>query len=287
MKFTLYKAYSILALIILIVSSCEKEYESIEQVDEKNIQAYIKQNSLSVQQYNNTGIYYKILSPGTGAPLNYNQQVPLIFTMQSLDGKSTSVDTIFNNRYLEYLGYLSPEGLLIGVKEILKNSRGQIRLIVPSRLAFGRNGNKTFPGNTSIDMTVRVLDLEALPAYNDFVIKQFLQSSNLTGFNKTASGIYYKIADPGTGTSITTDSKITATYTGKLLNGKIFDTQTDSPFYLQSLIPGWLEIIPLIKVGGSVRFILPSGSAYGNKNSGTIPPFSCLDFDVKVSAASN
>ncbi len=203
MKLTIFKAYTILAFFLVAVSACKKVFDTIQQADDKNIQAYIKQNNLVVQQYNNTGIYYNILSPGTGAPLAYNQEVPLLYTIHSLDGKSNSVDTILNNRYISYLGYLTPAGMQIGVKEILKNSRGQIRLIIPSNLGFGRNGNATFPGNTSLDMTVRVLDIAALPAYNDSVIKQFLQLSNLTGFTKTSTGIYYKIADPGIGLFVT------------------------------------------------------------------------------------
>jgi FKBP-type peptidyl-prolyl cis-trans isomerase FkpA len=127
----------------------------------------------------------------------------------------------------------------------------------------------------------------ALPAYNDAVIKQFLAANNLTGFTKRPSGIYYKISDAGTGAAINDESQITITYTGKLLDGRLFDSNTDATFYLQDLIPGWREILPLVKVGGAVRFVVPSASAYGNKHSGVIPPFSVLDFDIKVTKAAN
>jgi FKBP-type peptidyl-prolyl cis-trans isomerase FkpA len=51
---------------------------------------------------------------------------------------------------------------------------------------------------------------------------------------------------------------------------------------LGTLIEGWKEGLPYIKKGGSIRLIIPSQLAYGVQGSGTIPPFSCLDFDIKV-----
>lgn len=282
MKLRLYKAYSILSLIILVLVSCDKEFDTIEQLDNQAIQKYIKEKNLDVQEYNNTGIYYKILNPPSGPALAYNQEVPIVFTIHSVDDKYDSADTIFSNRFANYLGYLGPEGFRIGVKDILKNSRGKIRLIIPSRLAFGRNGNSKVPGNASLDVTLEVLDKESLPLYDDAVIKQFIQKNNLSNFKKTASGLYYQISDAGTGTAVTPESKIKINYTGKLLDGRLFDFNNDIEFYLDDLIAGWREGIPLIKEGGSIRLLIPSGLAYGFKNNQNIPPFSCLDFDIKL-----
>ncbi|HCN84584.1 MAG TPA: hypothetical protein DIT07_13325 [Sphingobacteriaceae bacterium] len=278
-----YKVYPILALIILAVSACKKEYVGIEVQDNENIQAYLKENNLVFSEFKDTGIFYKITKPGTGDSLKYSDQVPLIYTIRSLDGKVSAVDT-FTNRYGNYLGYLAPEGFEIGVKQILGKGDGEIRLIIPSKLAYGRNGNSSIPGNTSIDVSIKVLNAASLPAYDDSVIQLYLKSNSLTGFTKTASGLYYKISDPGTGATITTNSKLIAKYSGKLFNGTVFDSAEAYNFVLEDLIKGWQEGLPLIKSGGTIRLLVPSSLAYGMKGSGPVPIFSCLDFEITVTS---
>jgi FKBP-type peptidyl-prolyl cis-trans isomerase FkpA len=77
-----------------------------------------------------------------------------------------------------------------------------------------------------------------------------------------------------------------ANYTGKLLNGVVFDKAavgSEATFTLNSLVTGWKEALPLIKQGGAIRLIVPSSLAYGlNGSTPTIPSFSALDFDIAV-----
>jgi FKBP-type peptidyl-prolyl cis-trans isomerase len=274
-------------LTLTILISCQKEYETIDVIDDRNVQEYIQQNKLNVSEYQSTGIYYQVVAPGTGPEVQYSDMVPAIITTRSLDGKYLSIDTFsVSNRYYNYLGYFNPEAIRLGVKEVLKKSNGTIRMIVPSRQAYGRNGLGSIPGNTSLDITVRVLDLAKIAEYEDFTIKKYMQSNSLTGFTKTSSGLYYKISQPGTGSSISTSSTIVANYTGKLLNGVVFDKAavgSEATFTLNSLVTGWKEALPLIKQGGAIRLIVPSSLAYGlNGSTPTIPSFSALDFDIAV-----
>lgn len=274
-------------LSLTIFVSCQKEYETIDVIDDRNVKEYIQKNKLNFSEYQSSGVYYGVVSPGTGPELQYSDMVPAIITTRSLDGKYLSIDT-FNvaNRYYNFLGYFNPEAIRIGVKEVLKKSNGTIRMIVPSRLAYGRNGSGTIPGNTSLDMTVRILDAAKIVEYEDFTIQKYLQSNSLTGFTKTSSGLYYKIAQPGTGASISTSSTIVANYTGKLLNGFVFDKAaagSEVTFTLKTLVKGWQEALPLIKQGGTMRLIVPSSLAYGLTGSTpSIPAFSALDFDITV-----
>ncbi|WP_411273666.1 FKBP-type peptidyl-prolyl cis-trans isomerase [Daejeonella sp.] len=272
--------------LLSLIIACEKEYDSIEIIDDKNINAYIQANKLNVVEYQNSGIYYEVINPGSGTDVEYSDQLPLIFTIKSLDGKYSSLDTFSNsNRYFNFLGYFNPEGVRIGIKEVLKKKSGTIRMIIPSRTAFGRNGAGTIPGNASLDLTVRVLDKNKLPAYEDFTIQKYLAANALTGFTKTASGLYYKIDAPGTGSPISVDSTVKVEYEGKLFNGTIFDkTSTGSPasLGLADVVKGWQEAIPLIKEGGTIRMILPSSLGYGLQGNEGIPAFSALFFNVKV-----
>jgi FKBP-type peptidyl-prolyl cis-trans isomerase FkpA len=281
-------------LLISIITACEKQYETIDSIDSKNVTSYIQANKLNVTEYEKTGVFYEIIQPGSGEDLEYSDQVPLVLTIKSLDGKYTSLDTFRSgNRYYDYLGYFNLEGVRVGVKEALKKPSGLIRMIIPSRLAFGRNGYGDIPGNASLDITIRALDKSKMGAYDDASILNYIKLNNLAGFTKTSSGMYYKIGDAGSGSPITLDSTVVAEYTGKYFNGIVFDRTAvgaGATFDLNGdinpssePIEGWKEALPLIKQGGSIRILLPSALAYGlaGTQSG-IPPFSCMDFEIKV-----
>lgn len=105
------------------------------------------------------------------------------------------------------------------------------------------------------------------------------------GISATAhsSGLYYQITNPGTGVSPTTGSRITIKYTGKLLNGTIFDEQTTPVSYgLSGMIEGFQIGLPLIKKGGIIKLIIPSSLGYGCGGYGSVPGNSILYFEVEL-----
>ena len=98
-----------------------------------------------------------------------------------------------------------------------------------------------------------------------------------------SSGLYYQVITPGSGVTPSINSKIFVTYTGKLLNGTIFDQQSNSSqtgFLLSQVIPGWQIGVPLIQKGGEIKLIVPSSLAYGCTAQGPIPANSVLYFDI-------
>ncbi|PRY54413.1 FKBP-type peptidyl-prolyl cis-trans isomerase [Arcticibacter pallidicorallinus] len=274
---------------VAVISACTKEYASISEEDDTNIQAYISANNLSMQKFDTTGAYYSVVSEGKGPDLDYTQQLPLIYTVKSLDGKYTSQDT-FVNHYAGRFGYYTPDVLRETIKANLKKEGGTIRVLVPSRKAYGRNGSGQIPGNASLDYTVKVLEKAKLAEYEDAVIQNYLSKNSLTGFSKSADNIWYKITEPGAGSkTIEPDSTITFNYTGRLLNGTVFETNEGVSTVLSGYIPSWQKAVPLIKEGGSIRFIAPSSFSYGLAGSPassvgqvSIPAFAPLDFEVKV-----
>lgn len=283
--------FQLIVFLLLLITAvgCKKEYESIEALDERNIQEYIQKNGLNMQQYDTTGIYYQVVKPGTGDAIDYTLQLPVIYTVKSLDGAYSSLDTIVNH-YGNYFGYFSPDYLRTVIKTALMNQGGSIRIILPSRKAYGRNGNRTLgiPGNASLDFTVSVLEQRKLPEYEDQMIRKYL-GSDAAGYTKSEDGIYYKITNAGTGSQITLDSTLTLNYTGKLLNGNTFESVDGASVILSNFIPAWQKAVPLIKEGGSIRFVFPSPLAYGMTGStasytgqSSIPAFSPLDFEVTV-----
>lgn len=282
----------------LLISACKKDERTITQFDSDNIQDYIKANNLQMTRYGNTDIYYQVVKAGTGPTIDYSKELPVVFTEKSLDGRYASVDTFNTKKFADRFGYFRPDSLRSVIYNQLKNEGGEIRILIPSRLAFGTEGGGGVPGNASLDYTVKMLNASAIPAYDDAVIQKYMQANSLTGFTKTSSGLYYKIASVGTGTdAIRLSSIVTTEHTRKLFNSIIFNQATTAlpaSELLSNKIKGEQEGIPLIKSGGSIRLLIPSKLAYGtppfrNQQTGELllPGFSCLDYDIKVTAVTN
>ena len=109
----------------------------------------------------------------------------------------------------------------------------------------------------------------------------------------TESGLYYVIHSDGKGDPPTAGQNISVNYTGKLLNGNVFDSNTDpifkhvEPFTFEvgkgKVIKGWDEGLLLLRKGAKATFYIPSGLAYGSQDrSPSIPPNSILVFDVEI-----
>ncbi len=77
-------------------------------------------------------------------------------------------------------------------------------------------------------------------------------------------------------------------YTGKLINGKIFEQGT-ATLSVSSLIEGFQEGLSLMHVSGDAVFYIPYTLGYGETGTGTegsssfIPPYSTLIFEVHLS----
>ena len=104
------------------------------------------------------------------------------------------------------------------------------------------------------------------------------------GVVTTESGIAYRYATKGTGKSPVDGDKVKVTYRGTLINGTEFD-KSEEPveFGVNQVIPGWTELLKLMKEGDQVIAYIPYDLAYGANGSGSsIEPFSTLIFDVTL-----
>ncbi len=98
--------------------------------------------------------------------------------------------------------------------------------------------------------------------------------------------VYYAIIKEGTGRQVTVNDTVTVYYKGYLFkDGSVFDETKDKPatFPLKRLIVGWQIGVPLCKVGGKIKIIIPSNLAYSIRTrTAKIPPNSILVFEVEV-----
>jgi len=103
---------------------------------------------------------------------------------------------------------------------------------------------------------------------------------------KEYNGIYYALMKEGTGRHVSVTDTVTVFYKGYLLKDlSVFDETKDRPaiFPLKRLIMGWQIGVPLCKVGGKIRIIIPSNLAYSIRTrAAKIPPNSILIFEIEV-----
>jgi len=105
----------------------------------------------------------------------------------------------------------------------------------------------------------------------------------------TKSGLQYVDVVVGKGASPVAGKTVTVHYTGKLTNGKKFDSSVDrkEPFQfvigVGQVIPGWDEGVMGMKVGGKRKLTIPAQLGYGARGAGPdIPPNATLLFDVEL-----
>ena len=109
------------------------------------------------------------------------------------------------------------------------------------------------------------------------------------GFDKTDSGLRYKMINKGEGKKAEAGKTVAVHYEGSLENGKVFDSSypRKKPIEFRlgqgQVIEGWDEGIALLQVGDKARFVIPSDLAYGAAGAGgVIPPNATLIFDVEL-----
>lgn len=101
------------------------------------------------------------------------------------------------------------------------------------------------------------------------------------------SGLQYKIITAGTGVKPAKTDTVTVEYTGKLINGTVFDSteKTGKPatFQVSQVIPGWTEALQLMPAGSTWEVYVPSNLAYGPRSvGGPIGPNETLIFNVHL-----
>lgn len=107
------------------------------------------------------------------------------------------------------------------------------------------------------------------------------------GVKVTASGLQYKVIKSGTGKSPVATDNVTVHYTGKLIDGTIFDSSVErgqpATFGLNQVIRGWTEGVQLMKEGDKFIFYVPQELGYGERGAGgQIPPYATLIFEVEL-----
>lgn len=112
---------------------------------------------------------------------------------------------------------------------------------------------------------------------------------------QTESGLQYKILHQGNPTDARPNSQsiVYVDYTGKFINGYVFDSNKNTELNLSSTVAGFTEGLKKINAGGDILLYIPYDLGYGEDGSGTegstshIPPYSTLIFEIHLSTVAN
>lgn len=135
---------------------------------------------------------------------------------------------------------------------------------------------------------------------------EMINNAKATG-TKLASGLIYKVIQPGTGNKPATGTEVKIEYAGFLEDGTLFDSSIKSveekfgkynamkdqqngyspiPFKMgtkEGLIPGFIEAIEQMKIGEKAVFVIPPQLGYGAQGAGNvIPPNATIIFELEM-----
>jgi FKBP-type peptidyl-prolyl cis-trans isomerase FkpA len=280
----------------------EKKYQAEKAevqkgIDDKILQDYFTKNNIKPMK-TASGLYYTISAPGTGETIKTGTTASVNYTGMFLDGRKfdSNTDSAFH--------HVQPFTLEVGKGRVIKGWDEGLQLLrkgakatfyIPSPLAYGSMERPQIPANSILVFDVEITDVQDPSKQNetdDKLIREYLTKNKINA-TKTASGLYYVITQKGLGPTAKPGKKVTMNYTGKTLDGKIFDSNVDpskghvQPFTFAlgqgQVIKGWDEGVQLLNMGAKATFFIPSALAYGSQGAGgAIAPNTVLMFDVEL-----
>ncbi len=283
------------------------ELEELKVKSETEFAQYLIDNNITVEPLE-SGLIFIEEKAGRGAHPKVDDMVSVNLTVTLIDGTKI-FSTLDRGEPFEYQygQNFDTKGLEEGVGMLKKG--GKARLIVPHSIAYGAEAKgQMIPAYSTIIYDVELVSMRSKEAYDkerqemqaqqqaqEDVRKnsekaqrdKYLSDNNIT-VTPTASGLYYIENEKGTGKKAMPGNTVNVHYTGRLLDGTKFDSSIDrgEPFSFRlgvgQVIKGWDEAIALMNEGGKATLIIPSAIAYGSRDSGTIPAYSTLVFDVEL-----
>ncbi|MGI4759761.1 MAG: FKBP-type peptidyl-prolyl cis-trans isomerase [Janthinobacterium lividum] len=301
MKSSLFAAkFRLLALLLLatgslLTSSCKKDdvVTDYSATDDATIKKYLADNSITNAQKQTSGLYViPVVTNASAALPKVSEVVSILYTGTLLNGTVIYSTSQNDNTPVSFL--LQPGQVLPGIGEgvSLMHKGDKAVFLIPSGLAFGAAGSSpTVPANTVVRYEVELVDINptfAVP--DDNLFKKYLTKNSITTAQKQADGLYFipTVSNPS-GVQAKSGTTVSVLYTGRLLNGTVFDATSqrgNTPFSFivgsGATIPGFNEGVSLMRKGEKATLLIPSGLAYGTAGNSSIAPNTPLIFDIEV-----
>ncbi|HAS39675.1 MAG TPA: hypothetical protein DCS93_04320 [Microscillaceae bacterium] len=298
------KFFLLMSVVItsFLMSACnpfteETEQERQNRLNEQEILDYLQANNLTAQQTDN-GLYYIINKPNAAGQVpELGDLAEMHYVGSLLSGTIVDSTSPFLNEPKTFIFDNIPNAseVLFGIESVasfLKEGE-EATLLLPSRLAFGRLSNSTLPPYSVVryDISSFIVKTEQ-EQITEFIANDTL--TNYQGIDSVLTAYITQIPDSQGAKVAAPDSIVTVSYTGRFLNGTIFDSNDDFSFTVRSkdnrniadVIEGWDRALNGMKVGEKKRILLFSDLAYGAQGntagSSNIGPYTVLWFDIEL-----
>ena len=283
-----------LGLVILTLNSCYvddvNEVANARASNDADIQKYISEKGLNATG-TGSGLFYQITETTGGQAVVDGDSLIVHFVARLLSGTIVDSTSEIRNRPDKYLIY--PNSLIGGFNEGLKliKEGERAKLLVPSYLAYGVSIPRTTSFIPALPSNLPPFSVLIYDVYLKEVISQFEQIDNyITRNNYTITQVvsdsvtYIRTQEGSPNTKPVDNDTIRVTYTGKFLNGNIFDSSLDSSFTTpigkNAVVRGFEAGLKLMNQGEKGIIIMHSKWAYGEKGNQGIYPFAPLVFEV-------
>jgi FKBP-type peptidyl-prolyl cis-trans isomerase FkpA len=304
-KITVFKRCLLGILAALMVAGCNKNNdEELKAQEMRLLQEYLETNNITASP-TVSGLYYLPITEGTGISPEEGTYIEIHYKGELLDG--TVFTTSYEETAKEYaiydaeflygptklqLGYISVEGLNEGIQ--LMKVGGKAKFIIPSSLGMGGYASGSVPAYSTLIYTIDLLDAYDDPEkHEQEKIWAFLKEGSFENVDSTETGLYHIIENPGDGELFVDGNKVKIWYTGKFLDGRVFDSNVGGEVMTITvpgtyLLEGWKEGIKLMRNGEKGTLIIPYYLGYGEEGRYdaygrvVIPPCTTLVFELET-----
>ena len=261
-------------------------------------------NLISGYEKTQTGLYYKFYEENNG---DTPEVMELLDVVLSCVINDTTVIIPENRMILQMMESMFAGDIFEGIKMMHKGDSASFVVRIDS--TFYTLLRSPMPSEFSIDdvmkFNIRLNDFYPESEFaskqieymkNNFVEETLAAENELNKYFKdnaikpitTSTGLNYVKTDDGNGEKPKVGTMVKVHYTGKLLDGTVFDSSItrNNPFQfvlgVGQVIPGWDEGVQMMSKGEKGVFYIPYYLAYGNMGSGPIPPFATLIFEIEL-----
>lgn len=279
----------LLFAVATVFASCTEKFEDKSIHEEAELQAYLKENNITVEP-TASGLYY-ISESATGEVEDLEgNYIHIKYSAWLTNGKrivkaQELKHQVGQARYLNNVNVF--EGLNEGFKLLRK---GEIAtLIIPSNLAYGSLSSGNIPAYSTIIYKLEVVSID-LESDEVIAISEYIAANGGFG-EQTEEGIYVfktlEVEDTaGDNPYPEEDQEVTVSYKGYYMSGEVFDAGGSDLSFKNSddqtsVVPGFAAAVKELRIGEKATVLIPSEFAYGSDGNTTIDPFTPLLFDLE------
>jgi len=235
------------------------------------------------------GLIYKITREGKGKNPQNGDIVTVHYVGRLFNGDTFDSSYKRGEPYSFTVGQSAViKGWHVGLPYLKEGGKGT--LYIPPSLGYGAEGAGSIPPNSPLIFDIEVLKVENAEAQSQKAtagLKAWLKKNGIRAI-QAPEGYFYMIDEAGSGPKPQPGKKVKVHYTGKLLDGTVFDSSVERGEPIEftlgvgQVIKGWDLGIQQFPVGSKGRLFIPPSLAYGSRQAGSIPPNSPLVFEIEV-----